>query len=135
MTPLAGKLGRLRTVISATTVDHEFENWNLGLSAEMVEVNGFEKTADADSNYWNSYLVGLCTGEANYSGKWNTAKNPVTSFKPGLATYTSLYCGLTSAVGFTLTGKNKSIKASTNVKQAGLFEGVFVVEGVTTYPT
>lgn len=136
MTPLAGKVGRLRTVISATTVDHEFEDWNMSLKAEMLPADGFEKTADSDGNYWQSYLVGLNTGEANFGGLWNTAKTPTASFRPGSAyTYTSLFCGISTSVGFTLTGKCSSIEASQNVKQKGMFKGTFQIEGVTTYPS
>ncbi len=132
MTPLAG---RLQTVISATTVAHEFSDWNMTLNSNLIEVPGFEKAADGDGNVFNSYLAGLCDGEADFEGRWNSAKNPVASFKPGVAyVYTSLFCGLTTAIGFTLTGKSKSIKAGTKVKDAGTFGGSFQIEGVT-YPS
>mgnify|MGYP001232398950 CR=1 FL=1 len=136
LTPIAGKVARLQTVISATTVAHEFEDWTLSLKSEMIECNGFEKTADSDGNYWNSYLVGLSSGEASFGGAWNSAKLPTTSFRPGSAyTYTSLFCGISTSVGFTLTGKCSAIEASTNVKQKGMFKGTFQIEGVTTYPS
>jgi hypothetical protein len=136
LTPLAGKAARLQTVISAVTVNHEFEDWGLSLKTELIEVNGFEKTADADGNYWNAYLQGLNSGQADFGGKYNSSKTFTTSFKPGVSlTYTSLYCGLTTAIGFTLTGKCESINVTTAVKGAGQVKGVFQVEGVTTYPT
>ncbi len=135
LTPIAGKLGRLQTVISAATVAHEFEDWRLELRCNMIAVNGFEKTADGDSAMWENYLAGLNTGRVNYEGWFNTAKLGNTSFKAGKSDYTSLYCGFTTAVGFTMTGKNESINAGTNVAQAGKFGGVWLVEGVTTYPS
>ncbi len=136
MTPIAGKLARLVTVISATTVAHEFEDWGLSLKTDLIEVNGFEKSPDADTNYWNSYLQGLNSGQADFGGKYNSAKTFTNSFRPGVSlVYTSLYCGLSTSIGFTLTGKCESINVSTQVKQAGQVKGVFQVEGVTTYPT
>lgn len=137
LTALHGKTGRLQSVISGpTSVNHEFEDWDLSLEAEMVEVNGFEKSADSDGNYWNSYLVGLNSGLANFAGRHNTSKNPTSSFKPGSAyTYTSLFCGISSSVGFTVTGKCKSIGSDQKFKGVGGFKGSFQVEGVTTYPS
>lgn len=134
MTPLAGKLARLTTVISGTTVQHEFTDWALSINGDVIDVDGFEKTADADGSYWKSILIGLVGGEVDFEGRYNSAKTPTTSFKPSYA-YTSLFCGLTSAIGFTLTGKCTQIGASTNVKDAGKVKGKFFVEGVTTYPT
>ncbi len=135
MTAVAGKIGRFTTIISAATVQHEFEDWKLRLENDLIPVPGFEMTADADSQYWIPYIAGLNTGQADYEGSWNTAKNPTTSFKSGKSDYTSIFLGISTAVGFTCTGKNKSISPSQNVKQAGKFAGVFQIEGVTTYPT
>ncbi len=135
MTPLAGRLARLQTVISATTVAHEFEDWDLTLNSNLIPVPGFEIAADGDGNTFNKYLAGLVDGEANFNGRMNSAKNPTASFKPGVAhTYTSLFCGYTSAIGYTLTGKSKGIRAGTRVQDAGTFGGSFQIEGVT-YPT
>ncbi len=134
MTPIAGKVGRLQTVISATTVNHEFEDCTIDLAADMIETNGYEKTPDGDDNYWNSYIAGLCNGEVKYGGIFNSAKNPVDSFKPGKSNYTSLFCGVTHTIGFTCTGKNRSISTNVPIKGAAKFSGVFQVEGVTTYP-
>lgn len=133
LTPIAGKLGRVTTVISATTVQHEFEDWQMELRSNMIPVNGFEKTADADSAYWENYLSGLNTGRVNLSGWFNTAKLINASFKAGKSDYTSLFCGMSTMVGFTLTGKCESINASQNVAQAGRCGVVWLVEGVTTY--
>lgn len=135
ITPLAGKTGRLQTVISASTVAHELEQWDLDITNGMIEVPGFEQSADADSAYWIPYLAGMNTGDIKYGGTWDTGKNPVTSFKAGKSNYTSIFAGLSTTVGFTCTGKNKSIGGSQNVKQAGKFRGVFQIEGVTTYPS
>ncbi len=135
LTPLAGKLGRLQTIISNTTVQHEFENWDMELRCNMIAVNGFEKTPDADSAYWETYLAGLNTGRVNFGGWYNTAKLLASSFKAGQSNYTSLTAGLSSGHGFVLTGKCESIKVETNVASAGRLGGTWLVEGVTTYPT
>lgn len=134
MTPLAGKLARLQTVIAGVTVNHEFSDWSLSINGDVIDADGFEKPADADGNYWKSILIGLVGGEVDFEGRYNSAKTPTASFKPSTS-YTSLFCGLTSAIGFRLTGKCTQIGVSTSVKDAGKVKGKFFVEGVTTYPS
>lgn len=135
MTGIAGKLGRVETIVSATTVDHEFEDWLLGLEADIVEMDGFEKTADSDSAYWKEGLAGLCGGEATCGGRWNTSKRPTTPFRPG-RTPTTMTLGLNlSTVTFVIPSIFKRIEAGTNVRQAGTFKATIFVNGAPTYPS
>lgn len=135
MTGIAGKLGRVETVVSAVTTDHEFTDWMLGLETDIVEMDGFEKTADADSQYWKNGIAGLNGGESNMKGRWNTAKRPTIAFRPGIAP-TTLSLGLNlSSVFFVIPTIFRRIRASTNVKQAADFEADTFVNGAPTYPT
>lgn len=135
MTGIAGKLGRVETIVSATTVAHEFEDWLLGLEADIIEMDGFEKTADADSAYWKTGLAGLCGGDATISGRWDTAKRPTTPFRPGRAP-TTLTLGLNlSTVAFVVPSIFRRIEAGTNVKQAANFRATVFVNGAPTYPS
>ncbi len=135
LTPIAGKLGRVETVVSAATVDHEFEDWVLGLEADIVDTDGFEKTADGDGNYWRQHIAGLCGGDWSLEGQWNTTKRPTTSFKVGnIPTTLSLGLNL-GTVFFTLPTIFKSIGASTNVYKSARFKAAGVVNGAPTYPS
>lgn len=135
MTGIAGKLGRFETIISAATVDHEFSDWMLGLEADIVEMDGFEKTADADSNYWKNGLAGLCGGDASVRGRWNTAKRPTIGLRPGI-TPTTVTFGLNlSTVCFVVPSIIRKIEATQNVKEAANFTATIFVNGAPTYPT
>lgn len=137
MTPIAGKLGRFETIVSGpTTTDHEFSDWMLGLEADIIDVDGFEKTADADGNYWKQGVTGLCGGDASVKGRWNTAKKPTSSLKPGAVyTYTSVKFGLNlGTVFFDVPILVRRIRAIQNVKTAADFEAEIFVNGAPTYP-
>lgn len=134
MTPIAGKLARVQTVVSATTVNHEFSDWMLGLEADIIDVDGFEKTASA-GNYWKEGLAGLCGGDATVRGKWDTNKRPTTPFTPG-TTPTTFTLGLNlSTVAFVLPCIFRRIGAATDVRQAATFECSVFVNGAPTYPS
>ena len=135
MTPVAGKLGRFETIVSAATVDHEFSDWMLGLEADIIDVDGFEKTADANSSYWKTGLEGLCGGDATVKGRWNTAKRPTTSMRPGLVPTTVTFGINLSTVCFVVPSIIRKIQAMQNVKTAADFEATIFVNGAPTYPT
>lgn len=135
MTPIAGKLGRFQTVVSATTVNHEFSNWMLGLEADIIDVDGFEKTADANSSYWKTGLEGLCGGDASVKGRWDTGKRPTIPLIPGRTPTTTTFGLNLSTVCFVVPSIVRKIQASVDIKGAADFEATIFVNGAPTYPS
>lgn len=140
-TPLAGKSGSVRWGSSVGTVLY-FSEWNLSVEADIIPADTFEKTA-SNSQYFKTGLVGLIGGEATISGLWENASSlmysgPVILARAGNllrsgGAATAVFLGVSTTVGFTVTGIIKRINPTSNVAAANMFSfSVFVEDVVYT---
>lgn len=133
MTPLAGKIGRVQT---SGPVNHEFRDWSLALNGNPIDVTGFETAAEPKGGYLIQQIVGLIGCEVTLNGRWNAAANkvPTDVFYVG-ATISSMYLGLTNAIGFTVTGIVLSNSTNTAVSDAANFTCRIHINSISSYPS
>lgn len=135
-TPLAGKVG---AVILSGPVSLFMRDWNLSLEADIIPADTYEKTT-SNSQYFKTGLVGLIGGEATVSGLWENATNLMYSgtalaIRAGKLirsgqTHTTVFLGVTTTIGFTLTGIIRRINPSSRVDGGNEFSFTLFVEDV-----
>lgn len=135
-TPLAGKTGRVGW--GATNLF--MKDWSLTVEADLIPADGFEKTAVV-SEYYHDWIAGLHGGEATVSGLWDHQDAKYLSGASLLlragrtaasgGTVASVFLGLTTTIGYTLTGIIRRINPTNDVAGAAMFSFTLAVSGVT----
>ena len=133
MTGITGKFGRVVTVISAVSVGHELRRWMINDTGDEVEMDGFDKTPNALSQYRKNIEIGLVGGTLDVVGRHNHDKKPYPYFYVGRAFSGSdyIFCGITSAVGFTVTGKITAVTPTQDLPTGADFGFKLFIEGIS----
>jgi hypothetical protein len=134
-TPIQGKFGRFTWGANNLSFSH----WQLGVDADMIPADGFEKSA-SNGQYFHQYLAGLIGGEARIGGLFDTQVNnnpsgPTLLIRAGASVGTggavaSAFLGITTGIGYTVLGKVKHIGPSLDIQKSFDFEFVIQIEDV-----
>lgn len=132
MVGVTGKYGRLASIIGGVQVNHEFSNWSITDTGDQVPMDGYEKTPNSLGQYRKNIEIGLVGGTVKFKGRWNTAKTPYAVFYVGreFNNGAALFCGITAAVGFTITGKVVAVTPSDELTSAADFEAEVFIEAI-----
>lgn len=149
---LAGKRGRVNWFIGGNTNTNNFlsmKTWKLTLDADMIDSDTFEKSVNSgDGQFYHEYMTGLIGGIAGIDGMWDNTldkmpSGPTLGIQPGAEVGTGslddesdsaatvfLCFDTVSGVGYTLTGKVKTIRAGADVAKDCNFGFDLQVESV-----
>ncbi len=133
--PIAGKLGRFKTVVGGTTVDVKLSEWSLDDKANLIPNNHFNMSASADGNIRTDVLPGMVTSTLTFSGLVDADDIIPVRLPPGtlLKGSNSVLFGYTNALLFTGKGTYEGSVTGTTAEGAATVSGTFQLSDIT-YP-